>query len=583
MRARYVVWPLLALVLLAGAWTAWTLAQTKSDLQAAASAAGDLQDALQAGDQARAEDRLAALREDAASAHGRTDGPTFAVLGLLPSVGDDADGVAEVSRVLDGLATDALEPLVSAARGLDAGSFTPRDGRVPLQRVAALQDPLAAAAAAFGDARDDLDALDSSGYVAPLRTPVDDLRRRVERGARVLSSADTAAQVLPGMLGADGPREFLLVFQNNAEARATGGIPGAFAVVRAEDGRIELGRQASTADFAYTEQPVVPITEPEQELFDGEKLGQFIQDANFTPDFPRTAEIAAAWWQRRFDAQVDGVLSVDPVAMSYVLAATGPVEVGGRTISGDNALSELLDRPYRELGPREQDAFFSAVAAKVFDQVASGAGNPRLVLEALARGADERRLLVRSFDEDEQAALDGTAVTGALSDGSAADPHVGVYVNDGTGSKLSYYLDYDVRADAEWCDADGVQQTAVRLDLTYDTPEGIEDFPDYVTGGGAFYSEIPVGSESLGLILYAPAGGQIGRFVLDGEEVQPNLPVEHDGRPAVPFNVLMDPDSTHTLTWTVRSGPDQRGDGRLEVTPGAQPGTESGRIRSACG
>ena len=39
------------------------------------------------------------------------------------------------------------------------------------------------------------------------------------------------------MLGGDGPRNYLLVFQNNAEIRATGGLPGSWAEVHAEDGK----------------------------------------------------------------------------------------------------------------------------------------------------------------------------------------------------------------------------------------------------------------------------------------------------------------------------------------------------------
>ena len=41
------------------------------------------------------------------------------------------------------------------------------------------------------------------------------------------------------MAGADGPRDYLLVFQNNAEIRATGGLPGSWARLHAEDGKLE--------------------------------------------------------------------------------------------------------------------------------------------------------------------------------------------------------------------------------------------------------------------------------------------------------------------------------------------------------
>ena len=42
------------------------------------------------------------------------------------------------------------------------------------------------------------------------------------------------------MLGADGPRTYLLAVQQPAEARGTGGLLGAYAVLRAEQGVVSV-------------------------------------------------------------------------------------------------------------------------------------------------------------------------------------------------------------------------------------------------------------------------------------------------------------------------------------------------------
>ena len=52
------------------------------------------------------------------------------------------------------------------------------------------------------------------------------------------------------MLGSDGPRHYLLVVQNNAEIRSTGGLPGSFMILNAEDGKLSLGTQRAVDDFA---------------------------------------------------------------------------------------------------------------------------------------------------------------------------------------------------------------------------------------------------------------------------------------------------------------------------------------------
>ncbi len=148
------------------------------------------------------------------------------------------------------------------------------------------------------------------------------------------------------MLGADRPREYLLLFQNNAEIRATGGMPGSWARISAENGRIDMVEQGTASDFPTADSPVVPLTEAEVAVY-GEEYGAYFQDPGFAPDFQRGAEIWAAHWARRFpDVDLDGVLAIDPVAMSYLLDGTGPVSAEGRRLTSSNAVEELLSRPY---------------------------------------------------------------------------------------------------------------------------------------------------------------------------------------------------------------------------------------------
>lgn len=65
------------------------------------------------------------------------------------------------------------------------------------------------------------------------------------------------------MLGGDGPRHYLLMFQNNAEERASGGNPASMAMITVDDGRVTLGRQASSSDFPHPyDKPVWTPTGP---------------------------------------------------------------------------------------------------------------------------------------------------------------------------------------------------------------------------------------------------------------------------------------------------------------------------------
>ena len=104
---------------------------------------------------------------------------------------------------------------------------------------------------------------------------------------------------------------------------------------------------------------------------------------------------------------------------------------------------------------------------------------------ALSRSADERRLLLWSAHEAEQQVLAETTLSGhrPITDEDAA--RFGVYLNDGTGSKLGYYL--DVAPQVEWkrCGPDQVTSEAtLNLTLTNTVPaEAAVNLPGAIVGG----------------------------------------------------------------------------------------------------
>ncbi|MCW2853444.1 MAG: hypothetical protein JWM84_3108, partial [Nocardioides sp.] len=493
---RLVLLVLLGIVLLGAGWVGWQAWQVSRDLSAAADGAQALQVAVEAGDDVGTDAALADLQDNSTQASERTQGATWSLLEHLPSFGDDARGVRVVSEVIAELSYDS-EPLTTTATDLEA--LVPRKGRIPLAAVAALQGPVAQGETAFGRADERLSAEDSSGYVEPLKTRYRDLAKQVSDAARGLASADTALQVMPAMLGQDGPRNYLLVFQNNAEIRATGGLPGAVSVVRADQGKVEMTRQVATNSIPQTAEPILPLTKAEYSIYDV-LLGTYFVDSNFTADFPRTAELMKAHWENVYDDKIDGVLSLDPVALSYILKATGPITVEGTELTPDNVVDELLHRTYIRLpDPNDQDAFFRDVARAVFERVRTGVGSPQELIRALGRGADENRLYVHSFSESEQGPLAGTEVAGELERDPNAPPQVGFYVNDATGAKMSYFLRYDVQVDATYC-TDGVQGLAGTAHLTSAAPETADRLPDYITGAG-IYGTKP-GSQTVLVNLY---------------------------------------------------------------------------------
>src|SRR5699024_7092076 len=151
-----------------------------------------------------------------------------------------------------------------------------------------------------------------------------------------------------------------------------------------------------------------------------------------------------------------------------------------------------------------QDAFFGEVADEVFAAVSGGRGDDTALVRALARGGAEGRLLVHSFDEAEQQMLSGSRLAGELPAERDGPPQVGVYVNDATGSKMSYFLRYGARVGNVSCAGGRIRFTG-RLSASSRVGEDARDLPVDITGGGAH--GIPAGTQLDTYDLVGPVGG----------------------------------------------------------------------------
>jgi hypothetical protein len=573
---RRLLLSLAILLLLAIAYVGFRVWQVKGDLTQAESSVDDLTAAIEDENEAGRDEAIEDLRDAASSAEDRTDGFVWGALTKVPVLGDDAAGVRALSRSLETLATDGIDPLVETLDALEQVSV---NGRIDLETVEGLRAPVAGARTAFEDAADKVSSIDTSGLVGALRPRFEDYVDRVDEASSALTSAETAIEVLPTMVGGDGPRDYLLIFQNNAEIRATGGLPGAWAQVHAEDGRVEILRQGSANDFDVLADPILPLTDEERAVY-GPELGRYFHDPGFTPDFPRAAELWRAHWEAAFPrAPLDGVLALDPVAMSYLLEGAGPVTLGSVALTPENVVEELLSKPYRELDPEAQDALFEEAAGLIFTAITGDVESPVDLVRGLNRAADERRFLVASFDEAVTAELEGTRVLGQLSGDDGSTPHVDVGLNDATGSKMSYYLRYWAKVRATSCEG-GRQQLEGSMSLSQAiAPADAAVLPDSVTGGGAFGTE--PGTQLVAVRLYGPHGGSIDAIRVDGAQVTLGKRLI-DGRPVTTLAISLETTKDVVITWSMTSGEGQSGDGFLDMTPGVQPGSKSSTFESAC-
>ncbi|MFJ3489412.1 DUF4012 domain-containing protein [Leifsonia aquatica] len=509
-RPRVVTWIVAAVLLVIVGVAAWIGIRgflARQELDAALPAARSIQHAVVAGDLAGARSAATTLEKRASSAASLTDDPIWRTVELVPWVGPNLVAVRTAAAATDTVASHVIQPLVGVAASADPRALAVTHGRVDLAPLIAAQPVVATAQAAFHGAEKTMTAVDASATIPPVRSAVERLRTLFAEATPAVDAVGNGAKLLPAMLGANGPRSYLLVAQNPAELRATGGLIGSVALIQADRGAISLTAQQAGTSIGPWDEPVASIPEGPTGLY-GPLVGRFIQDVNFTPDFPLAASTASRMWTLKNGGTVDGVITMDPVVLAAVLRATGPVALpSGDTLTSANAVHLLLSEVYqRYVDPRQQDAFFASAAAAVFQRVAAGGIDGSALVSSLAAAGSSHRLLIWSAHPEEQAVLASTSLAGGLPTSTPSTAGVGVYFNDATGSKMDYYLDTSIAAGAAVCRADGKPTTQVAVTLANRAPaDAATSLPAYVTGGGM--SGVAPGLIQTRVAVYGPSGG----------------------------------------------------------------------------
>lgn len=138
---------------------------------------------------------------------------------------------------------------------------------------------------------------------------------------------------------------YLILFQNDAEIRPSGGFIGSFAVVEAQHGTIKplyFETNIYKLDTPYTEFNKVTPPKPLQAAI-GDK-GWALRDSNFATDFRQAAPTVAWFFEQeaskaigpkraeleqalKGDYKVDGVIGMTMSAFLDLLKATGPIDL----------------------------------------------------------------------------------------------------------------------------------------------------------------------------------------------------------------------------------------------------------------
>ncbi len=517
----------------------------KGHLERAVSDVSTLRSQLTDADTSAAQQTAEHLEDEASAARSLTGDPVWGAAQYVPFFGTNLRAVREVAVVVDDVADGAVSPVAGVVGGLGVDSFAPKDGKVDLDPLVKAQPAVAQAAETLTKADRDAQAIDTSGTLSPVTSAVNQLRNAVQSASTQVDTANRVVQLAPAMLARDGERNYVLLFQNNAELRAGGGIPGAVALLKVQDGSIKLENQAAGSSFGPYEQPVLPLEADTASLY-GDITGRYMQDVNLTPRFDVSAQLAREMWKQKFGQEVDGVLAMDPVTLSYMLRATGPVQLEtGETLTSDNAVQLLLSDVYAKYSdPAVQDVFFASAASAVFDKVSTGGFDAKQFIGALTQG---RRGAPPSVERvgGRAAAARRHSAGRRTPHRVASDPAVRRLPQRRHGRQDGLLPRQDRVGRIVGLPAGRSSDVRGRGDLKNTAPaDAATSLPRYVTGGGDFGTE-PGKIKTL-VAVYAPENAIYLGSTQDGKQVGVQTATD-GGHPVTQLQTLLAPGESTTF------------------------------------
>ena len=536
-RRRTLLGLLGALVLL-GLYVAVSGALAARDLTRADQAVRQLRAQVTAGEPARAEASLQRAQGSTAAARRWLSGPVWAGAQHLPAAGPSVRLLRSLTAVAQQSSQRELAALVRQAAALDPDRLRRPDGSIDLALLRAAAVPLETALQDVRRREQQVRALPTAGAAGRLITARTAVADQLRRSIGPLDTAVRVAKIGPGMLGADGPRSYLMIVQNLAELRGTGGNVGAFAVLSAKDGDLTVVRTGKNTELAAAS--AFPDFGPDYRRLYGRPAD--LLHANVSPHFPYTGRLWADYFQRDMGQRVDGVVAIDSVLLSNLMRVSGPVTLAdGQVVSADNVVDFTLRKVYADFAGTDptqaaRKDFLQEIARAVIDDLSGGDPAAGALASALGRSAGEHHLQLWSARADEQQVLAPTPLAATLGTGQAA-----VVLDDLGGSKLDYYLHTEVNY-AVSC---APRRTTVTVTLTNRAPA--KGLPPYVViRSDVPPSSFPVGQSRSRLSLYLPGDPVVTTATLDGRPVALKRDREL-GHAVLTTRLALDPGQTRTL------------------------------------
>jgi hypothetical protein len=291
-----------------------------------------------------------------------------------------------------------------------------------------------------------------------VRSKISSIKSTVGESAELLTQAKPLIKLLPDLLGNPNAKTYMIIFQNDAELRPTGGFMTAYAFLKVTKGRIELLSSYDIYDLDARFNKKVPAPEPIKKYLNESYLN--LRNSNMSPDFKVSMDTFSNYYNSIPGmTRPDGIIAIDTQLPVEILKIIGPIGVGGWGNFSANtdprcdcpqvvyALEEIADRPTSKIVTGRK----AVLGPLMHSMMANAMGSPKHLWPKLMNVAldaiKKKHLMFYFFEEKTQKVAEDFNAAGRIT--STAFDYL--HINDANlgGAKTDMFITREVEQEIE--------------------------------------------------------------------------------------------------------------------------------------
>ena len=310
-------------------------------------------------------------------------------LGKIEKIFPPAEAVKELSSAASevaGAASAAEDMLANLSRSFKGETFQPQSEEDFDQLTRALKT---------AEEKETLAWLNLNQLGKPWKGLLTPVTERLKEGIRATRLATTLSKKAWELLGYRGEKNYLVLFQNSAEARAGGGFLGSLARLKLKDGGIESLEFFDSYQFDSAKK----ISAHPAFAHFRRVSNHPLREGNVWASFPESAKNIANIFESAQDEEIEGILGMTLTFAKEILGTTGEISLPEfeRTINAGNLFETTTQEVEQDFfpGTTKKKRFIQALGEALIDKLFSlGKESYAGIAQAKWKSLKEKNLLV---------------------------------------------------------------------------------------------------------------------------------------------------------------------------------------------